>query len=113
MKKTYVLIVVLISVVASGGFGFVLGTVGGGSGGGAAAVYGYTQAANDIANNSDARLVERPNGHVYLLVPNASESTGYQPVFIIDNSTSTTTENSTELSQSIAAAEKDDAHFHP
>ena len=65
-------------IVAAMGTAFIAG----------GAATGAIEATTHIANNSDAEAIERPNGDIILYVPNFSESAGYQPVLIYDNSSS-------------------------
>lgn len=96
MKKRYVGVLCLFTLMV----GFVIGVaIGGVFGGGIGAVYGAeeqrAEVVGAIANHSDAQLTERDNGDVVLLIPNKTESTGYQPIIVDNNSTDTEVANNT------------------
>lgn len=95
MKNIWVFILCSILVVASGSIGFVLGlSVGTGQ---------TVGVVSQIANHSDAELVQQDNGDVVLYVPNKTESAGYQPILIRDNSTDTEVVNNTTSSGDLDA----------
>jgi hypothetical protein len=63
---------------------------------------GLTETASAITNNSDAQLVQQPDGDVIVLIPEHTEGAGYDRIRVYNNSSGAAVNRSGDTAASTA-----------